>query len=140
MVAVALGWVLAACGTLTEMARLWIRGAVAMKMIKSTKITSTKGAILMPEMDSCEVSEVCTLSAPLVFELGQEKPGHGVGIHEDVLDQLLENIISHHAGDRDDEARGRGDQSLGEALHHHFRAPASGQREVAIPCVVAYNV
>src|SRR5262245_38711864 len=95
-------------------------GAVTMKMMSRTRITSTSGVTLIPVMGPSPWPLVC-IGSSARLEPRYQQAIQRFRAGEYVLDLLLEIVISDDAGDRDEKTDGRGDQRLGKPSHHGLR-------------------
>src|SRR5512137_1231566 len=113
-----------ACGRFTS-TPCWMRGAVTMKMMSRTSITSTSGVTLIservwrPELDVERAKALVRGSAEEVslhdVEEVVREVRHLAVQHPDLGDEV---VVGDHRGDGGEEAEGRGDERLGDGLRH----------------------
>src|SRR6266498_169172 len=121
-----------------------------MKMMRSTRQTSTRGVTLMslwslsrlltPPIDMVWSSSAPSLGSPdadldagpapldEVVEKGRSRVGH---LDLEALDLVHEDVEEPHRRDRDEEPQGRRDQGLGDACRNGRDAARAGQRHAA---------
>src|ERR1044071_4806668 len=104
----------AALGTSTLIARRAMMGAVAMKMMSTTRMMSTDGVTLIAVIAP---SSVWTLAMFLALASALAHVRHNVapealGAAEQVLDVLRVVVVGDDAGDGHAQAHGGGDQRL----------------------------
>src|SRR5512145_2423643 len=121
-----------ACGRFTSTP--WVSiGAVTMKMMRRTSMTSTRGVTLM--------SAIIRRSPPLPVDIAialhlvrvaleevDELDGEAVDPRGDRPDPIQEEVVCDDGRDRGGEAGGRGDEGLGDSGRHRRqrRAPRGG--------------
>src|SRR5512134_1595949 len=119
----------------------WVSiGAVTMKMMRSTSITSTRGVTLIsaiirrsPLLLPVERAIALHL-VDVAFEEVDELDGEAVDPRRDRPDPVEEVVVRHDRGDRGDQPRRRGDQGLRDAGGHGGErcAPGSGDSREGI--------
>src|SRR5437773_7697124 len=109
-------------------------GVTTMKMISSTRQTSTSGVTLMSAFRPALVNLSAELCQCRLFIHGphflQEVDGHlraGVGhLHREAVDAVLEVVIGPHRRNGHEEAEGGSDEGLGDAGGHRGDTAARG--------------
>src|SRR5687767_10385751 len=97
-------------------------GVTTMKMIRSTRQTSTSGVTLMSDVRAAWLSLPSELTLADFFIAGSdflhEVDGHLRArirhLHGEAVDAVLEVVVSPHCGDGHEEAAGGGEQRFGD--------------------------
>src|SRR5271169_6200218 len=103
------------------------RGVAIMKMIRRTSTTSVNGVMLIPSKSSrrrCRYVRILPCHQVDDLRSGELHVGH------ESLDASGEVVKQHDRGHRYRQARGRGDQRLGDAADHHVHAARTGKGDV----------
>src|SRR5438093_1345860 len=112
----------------------WRIGAVTMKMMRRTSITSTSGVTLICEMASLPGdpwSKVMVSLQEMTFGDVQEFGCERIHLGGEHADLAREPVVHDDGGDRGGETHGGGDEGLGNARGH--RLDARGGRDGEAP-------
>src|SRR5512141_1932964 len=129
-------------GSCTGLPR-WSSGVITMKMMSSTRTTSTSGVTLMSLLTPLLPMSIDTIRSPSPRGLLAAHGGLGLTFLEEVVDELVggvvdvdlhvldavRQIVEHHDGrDRHEEAEGGRDERFRDAGRHGAETARAGSR------------